>query len=108
MEINWDAIKYIFQIPKDWYRYIHRKIHNAYGTLFIRVMDGEYGGMKIDIDKQAFKDAVEEAVKERLKGRTPKVGTNSSKTMTKAEIMAIRDPELRQKMMLENRELFNF
>ena len=62
MEINWDAIKYIFQIPKDWYRYIHRKIHNAYGTLFIRVMDGEYGGMKIDIDKQAFKDAVEEAV----------------------------------------------
>ena len=54
------------------------------------------------------KDAVEEAVKERLKGRTPKVGTNSSKPMTKAEIMAIRDPELRQKMMLENRELFNF
>ena len=47
-------------------------------------------------------------VKERLKGRTPKVGTGSSKPMTKAEIMAIRDPELRQKMMLENRELFNF
>ena len=62
MEINWDAIKYIFQIPKEWYRYVHRKIHNAYGTLFIRVMDGEYGGMKIDIDKQAFKAAVDEAV----------------------------------------------
>ena len=62
MEINWDAIKYIFQIPKDWYRYIHRKIHNAYGTLFIRVMDGEYGGMKIDIDKQAFKETVEDVI----------------------------------------------
>lgn len=60
MEINWDAIKYIFQIPKEWYSYIHRKIHNAYGTLFIRVMDGEYGGMKIDIDKQLFKEAVED------------------------------------------------
>ena len=62
MEINWDAIKYIFQILKEWYRYVHRKIHNAYGTLFIRVMDGEYGGMKIDVDKQAFKDTVEEVI----------------------------------------------
>ena len=60
MEINWDSIRYIFQIPRDWYRYIHRKINNAYGTLFIRVMDGEYGGMKIDIDKQLFKEAVED------------------------------------------------
>ena len=60
MEINWNAIKYIFQIPKEWYSYIHKKIHNAYGTLFIRVMDGEYGGMKIDIDKTLFKEAVED------------------------------------------------
>lgn len=63
MEINWDSIKYIFQIPRDWFRYIHRKIHNAYGVLFIRVMDGEYGGMKIDIDKQVFKETVEDAIK---------------------------------------------
>ena len=62
MEINWDSIKYIFQIPRDWFRYIHRKIHNAYGVLFIRVMDGEYGGMKIDIDKQVFKETVEDAI----------------------------------------------
>ena len=62
MEINWDYIKYIFQIPREWFRYIHRKIHNAYGTLFIRVMDGEYGGMKIDIDKTIFKETVEDAI----------------------------------------------
>lgn len=60
MELNWNSIKYIFQIPKEWYSYIHRKIHNAYGTLFIRVMDGEYGGMKIDIDPTLFKEAVED------------------------------------------------
>ena len=60
MEINWDSIRYFFQIPREWFRYIHRKIHNAYGTLFIRVMDGEYGGMKIDIDKTLFKEAVED------------------------------------------------
>ena len=70
--------------------------------------DAEQTKSAVDGFAKAFKDAVEEAVKERLKGRTPKVGTNSSKPMTKAEIMAIRDPELRQKMMLENRELFNF
>ena len=70
--------------------------------------DAEQTKAAVDGFAKAFKDAVEEAVKERLKGRTPKVGTNSSKPMTKAEIMAIRDPELRQKMMLENRELFNF
>ena len=62
MEINWDSIKYIFQIPRDWFRYIHRKIHNAYGALFIRVMDGEYGGMKIDIDKRVFKETVEDVI----------------------------------------------
>ena len=62
MEINWDSIKYIFQIPRDWFRYIHRKIHNAYGVLFIRVMDGEYGGMKIDIDKHVFKETVEDVI----------------------------------------------
>ena len=70
--------------------------------------DAEQTKAAVDGFAKAFKDAVEEAVKERLKGRTPKVGTGSSKPMTKAEIMAIRDPELRQKMMLENRELFNF
>ena len=70
--------------------------------------DAEQTKAAVDGFSKAFKDAVEEAVKERLKGRTPKVGTGSLKPMTKAEIMAIRDPELRQKMMLENRELFNF
>ena len=70
--------------------------------------DAEQTKAAVDGFSKAFKDAVEEAVKERLKGRTPKVGTNSSKPMTKAEIMAIRDHELRQKMMLDNRELFNF
>lgn len=57
---------------------------------------------------KVFKDAVEAAVKERLKGDTPKKGTTGATTMTKAQIMAIADPELRQKKMLEHRELFNF
>ena len=58
---------------------------------------------------KAFKDAVENAVKERLKGNPPKTSTggNATNAMTKAQIMAIKDHELRQKMMLENKHLFN-
>ncbi|MBO5789536.1 MAG: DUF4355 domain-containing protein [Clostridia bacterium] len=57
---------------------------------------------------KAFTDAVESAVKERLKGEPPKKGTGGAPTMTKEAIMAIKDPELRQKKMLENKHLFNF
>lgn len=61
----------------------------------------------VDGFAKAFKDAVEKAVKERLKGEPPKKGSGGAAPMTKEQIMAIRDPELRQKKMLEHRELFN-
>lgn len=57
---------------------------------------------------KAFSEAVENAVKERLKGNTPRKSSGGPKAMTKEEIMAIRDPELRQQKMLENKHLFNF
>lgn len=62
----------------------------------------------IDGFTKAFNDAVESAVKERLKGEPPRKGSGGAASMTKEQIMAIRDPELRQKKMLENKELFNF
>lgn len=60
----------------------------------------------VDNFSKLFSDAVDAAVKERLKGNPPKRGASSGSTITKGEIMKIRDPELRQKKMLENRELF--
>lgn len=58
---------------------------------------------------KAFKEAVEDEVKKRLKGEPPKRGSSGGAApMTKEQIMAIADPELRQKKMLENRHLFNF
>lgn len=57
--------------------------------------------------EKVFSAAVEDAVKEKLKGASPKKNTGGA-TMTKDEIMAIKDSELRQKAMLENRELFDF
>lgn len=62
----------------------------------------------IDGFSKAFTEAVEKAVKERLKGEPPRKGAGGVAAMTKAQIMAIKDPELRQKKMLENKELFNF
>ena len=62
----------------------------------------------VDGFSKAFTEAVESAVKERLKGEPPKRGTGGiAPTMTKSQIMAIKDPELRQAKMLENKELFN-
>lgn len=62
----------------------------------------------IDGFAKVYKEAVEAAVKERLKGEPPRRGAGGTATMTKEQIMAIRDPELRQKKMLENKHLFNF
>jgi hypothetical protein len=69
--------------------------------------DAEETKKAIDGFTKAFTDAVENAVKERLRGNPPRRGSGSAPTMTKEQIMAIRDPELRQKKMLEHRELFN-
>ena len=56
--MNWDTIKYIFQIPLGWYKSIHDKVFNAYGTNFIKVRDGDDGAMQIDVDEATFNEAV--------------------------------------------------
>lgn len=71
--------------------------------------DAEKTKAAVDAFGKAFKDAVESAVKEKLKGNPPRKGTGGGgTTMTKEQILNIKDPEERQKAMLENRELFNF
>lgn len=62
----------------------------------------------VDAFAKSFTEAVEAAVKERLKGEPPRKGTGTGTAMTKEQIAAIKDPELRQKAMLENRHLYNF
>ena len=71
--------------------------------------DAETTKAAVDGFSQMFTQAVEATVKERLKGDPPRKGSGSGvPAMTKEQIMAIRDPELRQKKMLEHKELFNF
>lgn len=70
--------------------------------------DAEKTKANIDGFSKMFNEAVESAVKERLRGEPPRKGSGGATAMTKAQIMAIRDPELRQKKMLEYRHQFNF
>lgn len=71
--------------------------------------DAEQTKAAVDGFAKLYKDAVEAAVKERLKGNPPSRGTGGGVApMTKEQIMAIKDPELRQQKMLEHKNLFNF
>lgn len=54
---------------------------------------------------KTFNEAVQDAVKKALKGNTPKVGATAP-TMTKAEIMAVKNPQERQRLIRENWQLF--
>ena len=58
----WDSIRYIFQIPLQWFKDIHAKVFGAYGAGFIRVRDGYYGGMEIGIDENTFQSQVASAI----------------------------------------------
>lgn len=67
--------------------------------------DAEATKAAVEAFSKAFSEAVEAAVKERLKGESPK-RSGKTGTMTKDEIMAIKDDDLRQNKIVENRELF--
>lgn len=69
--------------------------------------DAEQTKKAVDSFSELFHDAVKKAVGKALKGGTPKGSTSSKTTMKKEDILKIRDPELRQQKILENRELFN-
>lgn len=55
---------------------------------------------------KAFKEAVNAAVKEALRGNPPKAGTGGAKPITREEIMAVKDRAERQKLIAENPQLF--
>ena len=58
MSLNWDNIKYIFQIPFEWFMSIHNRVFGMYGTNFIVVREDEDGATQVDVDQDSFKQAV--------------------------------------------------
>lgn len=59
----------------------------------------------VDAFSAAFTAAVEDAVKKQLAGKAPAAGV-ATKTMTKEEILAIKDPIVRQAAIRDNIGLF--
>lgn len=59
----------------------------------------------VDAFSTAFTEAVEDAVKKQLAGKAPAAGV-ATKTMTKEEILAIKDPIARQVAIRDNIGLF--
>ena len=53
-----------------------------------------------------FKDAVQDAVKDKLKGNPPKRGTGGKGNITRDQILAIKNPSERQRMIAEHMDLF--
>lgn len=68
--------------------------------------DAQEAQKKVEALDTAFKQAVERAVAQRLSGSAPGRGAARTATMTKDQIMAIRDHGERQKAIAENMELF--
>ena len=53
-----------------------------------------------------YKAAVQDAVKDALKGNPPKAGAGGNGTMTKEQILAVKNPSERQRLIAENITLF--
>lgn len=62
MNFSFDKIKYLFQIPLEWFKNVQERIFNAYGTNFITVKQGYYNGLEVGIDEQSFSAAVNEVI----------------------------------------------
>lgn len=68
--------------------------------------DAEATNKAVESFKTLFKGTVDKAVKEALKGNPPKAGAKKSGTMTREQIMNVKDPAERQQMIMQNKELF--
>lgn len=66
--------------------------------------DAEKTKTSVEGFAKMFKESVQDAVKEALKGNPPKTGTD--KKLTKADIMAVKDRTERQRLIAENMDLF--
>lgn len=81
---------------------------NISDELLSNLVADDADGTKTAVESFAkmYKEAVQAAVKEAIKGKPPKAGTGGGNTITKEQIMDIKDPIERQKMIRENINLF--
>ena len=73
---------------------------------FLIAENDEATTQRVDLFKNAFNEALEKALTERLRGNVPKVGTSTKKEITKEQFKKM-DLVQRQKLYMENKELYN-
>ena len=68
--------------------------------------DAEQTKAAVDSFTKLFKDSVQAAVKDALRGNAPKAGSGGKSTVTKEQILGIKDRAERQRMITEHINLF--
>lgn len=81
---------------------------NIPDELLVNLVAEDADGTKkaVEAFSKMYKGAVQAAVKEALKGNSPKAGTGGKGTMTREQILAVKNPTERQRLIAENLELF--
>lgn len=81
---------------------------NIPDELLSHLVEEDAAGTKAAVESfvKLYKDAVQSAVKDALKGNPPKTWTGGQGAMTKEQIMAIKNPSERQRLIAENITLF--
>lgn len=68
--------------------------------------DAETTKTSVETFAKVFKEAVSAAVREALRGNPPKAGSNNGATLTKEQILSVKDRTERQRLIAENTQLF--
>ena len=68
--------------------------------------DAEKTKSSVESFAKVFKDAVQAAVKESLKGNPPKASSGGATAVTREQILAVKDRAERQRLIAENPQLF--
>ena len=68
--------------------------------------DAEKTKSSVEAFAKVFKDAVQAAVKEALKGNPPRANNGDTTTVTREQILAVKDRAERQRLLAENPQLF--
>lgn len=68
--------------------------------------DAEKTKSSVESFAKVFKDAVQAAVKEALKGNPPRANNGDTTTVTREQILAVKDRAERQRLIAENPQLF--
>ena len=68
--------------------------------------DAEKTKASVESFARVFKEAVQIAVKESLKGNPPKASSGGATTVTREQILAVKDRTERQRLIAENPQLF--